>query len=467
MLPDAASDGAADVVPEGVVDGVVDVVVDGVVVAVAGVVVTGPPLPSVVQAATPAQRTTAAPPVTSRTTPRAPRRRLTRPCNHAPPVGVPATYRSGARAHATFGAKRGTLRGEFRGVTRLGRVTRVGLVGYGGAGRTFHAPLLGRAGLDVAAVVTANPQRVQQVAEDLPDARVVPDLDALLSDGGLDLVVLASPTGAHVAQALDVVAAGLPAVVDKPLGVDASSALEAVDAAAREGIPLTVFQNRRYDPEFRTLAQILSDGLVGEVVRAELRWERWRPVPKQRWRENAPPEEGGGLLLDLFPHLVDQAHVLFGPVEAVYAELFAYTTVGEDTAFLSCRHTSGVVSHLGSTSLAAAPGPWLRLLGREGAYVVGSVDDEPTAFREWQPADASHLGWLVRGEGDPEAVARVPGDQADFYREVARALGESDPQAAMPVDPRDAVHALAVIDAARTSATSGRVVEVVTPGQAP
>ncbi len=344
---------------------------------------------------------------------------------------------------------------------------RIGLVGYGGAGRGFHAPLIRRAGLEVAVVMTANPERVAQVGEDLPDARVVPDLAALLACDEVDLVVLASPSGFHVAQVADVVDAGRPVVVDKPLGVDAPSALEAVDVAARAGVPLTVFQNRRYDPEFRTLAKVLSDGLVGQVVRAELRWERWRPVPKQRWRENAPPEEGGGLLLDLYPHLVDQAHLLFGPIETVYAELSSLTTVSEDTAFLSCRHTSGVVSHLGSTALAAAPGPWLRLLGREGAYVVGGLNEEPTAFAEWQPKDDQHLGWLVGGDGRREAVPRVPGDQADFYREVAVALTQADPQSAMPVNPRDSVHALAVIDAARTSATSGRVVEVVTPGEAP
>ena len=203
-------------------------------------------------------------------------------------------------------------------------------------------------------------------------------------------------------------------------------------------------------------ARSSSDGLVGQVVRAELRWERWRPVPKQRWRENAPPEEGGGLLLDLYPHLVDQAHLLFGPIETVYAELSSLTTVSEDTAFLSCRHTSGVVSHLGSTALAAAPGPWLRLLGprgrlrrrrpERGADRVHRVAARPTR---------TISAWLVRSDGEREAVPRVPGDQADFYREVAQALAQPDPQAAMPVDPRDSVHALAVIDAARTSAQSG------------
>jgi predicted dehydrogenase len=292
-------------------------------------------------------------------------------------------------------------------------------------------------------------------------------LDSLLGVGDLDLVVLASPTGVHVEQALHVVDAGVPVVVDKPLGVDASSALSAVDAASRAGVPLTVFQNRRYDPEFRTLAMVVADGLVGDVVRAELRWERWRPVPKDRWRENAPPEEGGGVLLDLFSHLVDQAQVLFGQIEAVYAELLVHTgTVAEDTAFLSCRHESGVVTHLGATSVAAAPGPWLRLLGRGGAYLVGGLEGEYTAFSEWQPADLQHLGWLVR-DGERMPVPRVASDPADFYRQVSTALTAEDPQAAMPVDPRDAVRTLAVLDAARTSASAFRVVDVVTPGVGP
>ncbi len=345
-------------------------------------------------------------------------------------------------------------------------MTRIGLVGYGSAGRTFHAPLIAAAGLELSVVATNSPKRGDQVRADAPGAKVVPDLDALLEGGGVDLVVLASPSGVHVEQVKQVVEAGVPVVVDKPLGVDASSALEAVDAAARAGVPLTVFQNRRYDAEFHTLAQVVLDQAVGDIVRAELRWERWRPVPKDRWRENAPADEGGGVLLDLFSHLVDQAVLLFGPVATVYAELAAHTTRSEDTAFLSCRHRSGVVSHLGSTSLAAAPGPSVRLLGSQAAFVVGALGVEETAFTEFLPSDEHHLGWLVRGS-EREPVAALPGGQADFYRDVARALSSADPQTAMPVDPRDAVHVLAVIDAARVSAAGQRVTDVITPGETP
>ena len=345
-------------------------------------------------------------------------------------------------------------------------MTRIGLVGYGSAGRTFHAPLITAAGLELAVVATGSPERGDQVRADAPGAEVVPDLAALLDRGGVDLVVLASPSGVHVEQVKQVVAAGVPLVVDKPLGVDASSALEAVDAAAQAGVPLTVFQNRRYDPEFHTLVEVVRNGVVGDVVRAELRWERWRPVPKDRWRENASAEDGGGVLLDLFSHLIDQAVVLFGPVDTVYAELAAHTTRSEDTAFLSCRHRTGVVSHLGSTSLAAAPGPSVRLLGTQAAFVIGALGREETAFTEFLPSDGQHIGWLVRGS-EREPVAARPGDQADFYRDVERALSEDDQQAGMPVDPRDAVHVLAVIDAARTSAAGQRVTDVITPGETP
>jgi len=333
-------------------------------------------------------------------------------------------------------------------------------------GRTFHAPLIVAAGLDLVAVSTGDTERAAQVGAEHPTVVVVADLEQLLDVPDLDLVVLASPSGVYAEQAQQVVAAGHAVVVDKPLGVDASSALETVDLAAREGVPLTVFQNRRYDPEFRTMQRVLASGELGDVLRAELRWERWRPVSRKRWRENVSPEEGGGILLDLFTHLVDQAVILFGPVEAVHGELAAHTTTAEDTAFLSCRHQSGVVSHLGATSVSAAPGPRVRLLGNQAAYLIGAQRDEETAFTEWQPADDGHIGWLVRG-AEREPVRAEPGDQADFYREVAHALRADDRQAAMPVNPRDAVHVLAVLDAARVSATGGRVVEVITPGDAP
>ena len=339
---------------------------------------------------------------------------------------------------------------------------RVALAGFGSSGQTIHAPLLHEAGCDVVAVSTSDSARADAARAEFPGTEVVPRLDDLLAAPGVDLVVLATPSGGHAAQVRAVVDAGIACLVDKPLAVDADEAAAVVRYAASATVPLTVFHNRRYDPEHATVARVVADGLVGTPFRYEMRWERWRPVPKERWREQASATEGGGILLDLHSHLVDAAVQLFGPVETVFATVDARTTSAEDDAFLVCRHAGGVVSHLGATSLAGAPGPRVRLLGTEAAYVMADFTGEVHVWSGQADADAAHSGWLYRGD-EREPVARGATTQADLYRAVSAALESPDPQAAMPVDPWDAVHTLAVIDAARVSAAQGRVVTVHTP----
>ncbi|HKX66033.1 MAG TPA: Gfo/Idh/MocA family oxidoreductase [Intrasporangium sp.] len=346
------------------------------------------------------------------------------------------------------------------------RSLRVGLAGYGVGGRQFHVPALLGAGLEVAVVSTSSPERVAQVETELRGARVVTDLDAMLDEGGLDLVVLTTPTGLHAEHAVRVVEAGIALVVDKPLAVNASEAGRIVDLAAHRGVPLTVFQNRRYDPELAALLAVRDGGLVGEIRRAEYRWDRWRPEPKQRWRETQTAEEGAGLLLDLGAHLLDQAVILHGEVDSVYAEVFSRTVVAEDDFFVACRHTSGVVSHVMASSVNGAPGPRARLMGSTGAYVIGRQFDEVSAFGGFEN-DGESVGWVIRGDAREPGPVVGPCHQSDFYRAVGAALLSDDPQAAMPVDPRDAVHVLAVVDAARVSHEGQRVVEVLTPGEAP
>ncbi len=346
---------------------------------------------------------------------------------------------------------------------------RVGLVGYGDAGRGIHAPLIAAAGLEVTVVATAAPARAEAAAADHPDASLVANLPALLARRDeVDVVVLTSPTGVHVEQVLACVDAGVPVVCEKPLGVDAPTAARAVAAASDAGVPLTVFHNRRWDAEQLTLAALVATGGLGEVFRFERRWERWRPVPKDRWRENAPAEQGGGLVLDLQSHLVDAAVDLFGPVASVLAHISARTTTADDDAFLLLTHAGGVRSHLSALSLAGAPGPRTRVLGTGGAYLVGPYEREPSAFAALADAPGA-TGWLVRGT-ERTPVPTAPGGHPDFYRAVATALAAGTPaqqQAAMPVQPGQALAVVAVLDAARLSAAEGRVVALGPPRSAP
>jgi predicted dehydrogenase len=336
----------------------------------------------------------------------------------------------------------------------MSKVVRVGLVGYGMAGHDFHMPLLrATAGLQVTHVVTSNPDRAAAARSDL-GARAVSTYDELLGEADhLDLVVLASPTQLHAQHALAAVEAGLAVVVDKPLATNGADARRVVDAARERGVGLTVFQNRRWDSEHLTARRLVAKGALGELVRYEARYERWRPVPKDRWRENRTTEEGGGQLHDLQSHLVDGAVDLFGPVVAVYAELAAVTSVGDDVTFLAVEHRSGVHSHLSATSLAGANGPRTRLLGRDAAYLVANIADEDSPHRDWLDLDDAHRGWLVRGD-EREPVRRQPGSIATFYPAVAAMVRGDGPP---PVDPAISVHVVEVLEAARRSARDGVV----------
>lgn len=337
---------------------------------------------------------------------------------------------------------------------------RVGLVGYGDAGRGIHARLLREAGHAVTQVVVRSPERSAAARADWPGVVVVPDVAALLERAAeLDLVVVASPTGNHVEHALAVIDAGMPLVVDKPLAPDSAGARAVVAAARANHVPLTVFQNRRWDSEQLTLRALLAEEALGTVHRFERRWERWRPVPKDRWKENDPV--AGGLLLDLGAHLVDSAVQLFGPPTSVYAEIRALTTPTPDDVFLALHHTGGVISHLWAGGLAGAPGPRTRVLGSAGAYLVTSFEGEQTPFAVLDDAAPGgtdgHEGWLVRG-AERIPVPRVDGAHVDFYRAVGTWIRTGGP---VPVDPWDAVRTAEVLEDAVLSAREERVVRLV------
>jgi predicted dehydrogenase len=331
----------------------------------------------------------------------------------------------------------------------------VGLVGFGLAGAVFHAPLIAATpGLALRTVVTTSEERAARARREHPGVAVEADPAAVLSDH--DLVVIATANEAHAKLATRAIDAGVPTVVDKPLAPTSAAAREVVERAEREGVLLTVFHNRRWDSDQLTLRRLLEQGELGEVHRYESRFERWRPEPRpSAWRESTPPERGGGVLLDLGTHLVDQAVQLFGPVAAVHGEVAAVRGgVADDDAFVALAHESGVQSHLWASSVAAAPGPRLRVLGSEGAYVVEDVDGQEEALARgerpgdgWGAVPRERWGRLVRGEKS-EPVRPEPGDWPRFYAALEHAIRAGGPP---PVDPWDAVTVLELLERARAA----------------
>jgi predicted dehydrogenase len=343
---------------------------------------------------------------------------------------------------------------------------RVAVIGFGLGGQVFHAPLVeATPGMRVATIVTRDPQRREQAATRYPAARVVDQVDEIWKQADQhDLVVVVTPNREHGPLAMAAIDVGLPVVVDKPLASSVAEAEQIVAYASDRGVLLSVFQNRRWDGDFLTVRRLVGDGSIGPVIRFESRFERWQPERKaDAWRERADPAEGGGLLLDLGSHLIDQAMQLFGRPTEVYAEIERRRSGAEvdDDTFVALRHPNGERSHLWMSSLARLPGPRMRVVGLRGAFESFELDAQEPALRDgavpdergWVRKWSERWGTLGDEEGDRQ-VELEPGDYLAYYADIADALRSGGPP---PVDPADSVDGLRVIEAARVSAADGSV----------
>lgn len=344
------------------------------------------------------------------------------------------------------------------------------LAGYGAGGRTFHAPLIrSAAGLDLVAVVTGSPDRQAQVRADDPAATTVPALEELPALGVVG-VTITTPSATHAPLAHQALDLGLHVVVDKPFALNGAAAAELVAHAERAGRVLVPYQNRRWDSDLLTLLRLLEEGELGRVHRFVSRIDRFRPV-KSSWH-GAGAEQGGGVLLDLGPHLVDQATHLFGPVRSVHAELQTIRpgAGAEDEVELHLEHVGGVHSTLAAGLASAAPGPRLQVNGDRGGFVIDGFDIQEEQLKaghtpaglgqEWGVEPESAWGRLYTADGH-RVVPSERGAWDSYYPAVARSVrGQAPP----PVDARDAVRTARILDAARESAARGAVVPIPETG---
>lgn len=332
---------------------------------------------------------------------------------------------------------------------------RVALIGYGFAGRTFHAPLIQSVpGLSLALVASRDAGKVRA---DLPDMEVVGEPLQAATDPRVELVVIASPNHTHAPLARAALTAGKHVVVDKPFTLDLREARELVALARRHGRVLSVFQNRRWDSDFLAVREAIDAGLIGEVVHFESRIERFRPEVRARWREQAGP--GSGLWWDLGPHLVDQALQLFGLPDTVQASFAAQRADAQTEDWAHVVLGFGARRALLHAGMLAA-GSVARFVvhGTKGSALKHRPDpQEAQLLAGMRPGDA---GWGVDeddlqvhdGNGVHQRAA-PRGDQAQYYASLRDAmLGTGD----NPVPPAQALAVMAVLEAASASAAQGR-----------
>ncbi len=352
---------------------------------------------------------------------------------------------------------------------------RVALIGYGGAGRIFHAPLIaGVPGLQLACIVT---RQLEALQRDWPGVPCLASVSATLADPAIDLVVIATPNDSHFELARAALLAGKHVVVDKPCTVTLAETESLLALARQQGRVLTVFQNRRFDSDFLALQQVIQSGQLGRVVQVDSHFDRYRPSVPVRWREQNLP--GSGLWFDLGPHLLDQALLLFGQPDAVLLEQAKVRDGAQvdDWFHAVLRYDTppgGLRVTLHASTLVAEPGPRWTVHGTQGSFTKFGLDPQEDALKAGQrpqleaPDDWGqdpHAGQLLcmtrmAGVAAPVSVRcaapQPPGNYLAYYAQLRDHLWGLVP--APGVTPAQVRAVMQLLELGAQSAASGRFV---------
>jgi predicted dehydrogenase len=345
---------------------------------------------------------------------------------------------------------------------RMTDTLNVALIGYGYAGKTFHAPLINSVtGLRLSAVCSSNPEKV---SADYPSVQVIAVADELFAQAHIDVIVIATPNHTHFDLAKLALLADKHVVVDKPFTVTAAQARELTALAEQKELLLSVFHNRRWDADFLTARALIASGKLGELTSFESRFDRYRPEVKLRWREQVG--EGGGLWYDLGPHLLDQALQLFGRPMSLQAN---FSKQRKDTQtidyFEVFLNYANLKVSLHASMLMENETPRFVLNGSVGSYTKFGLDTQEDTLKRGELPGCDKWGHdpregvlHINQEYSSSKLPSLTGDYRHFYTQFRDAILL---KSANPVPPEDAVLGMELIELAFESSKDGR--EIILP----
>jgi predicted dehydrogenase len=338
----------------------------------------------------------------------------------------------------------------------------VALASYGMSGHVFHGPLLSaHPHFRLHAVLERNRS---DSSEHYPEARLVRTYDELLSDDAVEVVVVNTPNPYHYQMAEAALQAGKHVVVEKPFTNTTQEGEQLIALAKEKDCVLTVFQNRRWDSDFLTVQKVLAANVLGTVVEYEAHYDRFRNyIQPDTWKEEDGP--GSGILYNLGAHMIDQALVLFGMPNTLYAKLSIQRTGGKapDAYHLILGYETMQVV-LKSSYLVRDPGPRYKVLGSQGTFTKYGLDPQEDLLKmgvspnnsrigqepeaDWGTLDTEFKGLAFRG-----TVASEVGDYTLFYDNLYQTLQQKE-DLAVPAE--EALNVIRLIELAYQSSESGQ-----------
>jgi scyllo-inositol 2-dehydrogenase (NADP+) len=350
---------------------------------------------------------------------------------------------------------------------RMGKIINTAIIGFGLSGRVFHAPFIHtHPGFNLMKVVERNGRLSNEL---YPDLAVVKDYKDLLGDASLDLVVIAAPNIFHYEQAKNLLEAGKHVVIEKPFTPTSAEADELIRIAEKTGKKIFVFQNRRWDGDFKTVQQVVYNGYLGEVLEFEAHFDRFAPgARRSAWRDEPLP--AGGVLYDLGSHLIDQALVLFGMPQSVFADIRWQRAESKvDDYFQVHLYYNRLKVILKASVYVKEQGPRYIIHGTKGSFMKYGIDPQEEMLKEglmpdsrdWGKEDPDYWGLLnaeMHGQQFYGTIETEPGNYMGFYDNVFEVITKGAEQVVRPEEARNVIR---IIELAFESHKKGAIVKLV------
>jgi scyllo-inositol 2-dehydrogenase (NADP+) len=346
----------------------------------------------------------------------------------------------------------------------MDRIINTAITGFGLSGRVFHAPFLHtHPGFELTKVV----ERRGQTSKDIyPEVEIIRDYKDLLKDTAIELVVIATPNIYHFDQAKELLKSGKHIVVEKPLTPTSAEADELISLAEKEGRKIFVFQNRRWDGDFKTVQHVVYQGYLGEILEYEAHFDRYAPgARRSAWRDEPLP--AGGVLYDLGSHLIDQALVLFGLPQAVFADIREQRAESKvDDYFDVGLYYNRLKVTLKASVFVKEQGPRYILHGTKGSFIKYGIDPQEEVLKQglmpgtedWGKEDPDYWGILnadLHGQQFYGTIETEQGNYMGFYDNVHDVITKGVEQAVQPEEARNVIR---IIELAIESHRKGAVV---------
>ena len=352
----------------------------------------------------------------------------------------------------------------------MSSIIRTGIIGYGLSGRVFHAPFIDVVeGYELTKISTSKPENVKLIEERYPVTAVVPNGKGIIEDPEIDLVIVTSPNTEHFRWAREALIAGKHVVVEKPFTVNVAEADELIEIAQRQGKILTVYHNRRFTSDTKTVRKILESGILGEIVDYESHFDRYRPNPRPggAWREDPLP--GSGIFYDLGSHLIDQALWFFGMPLAVTADIDSQRPWAKADDHFDVRlHYPSFTATLKSGMLCKIPGPTYLIHGRNGSFIKYGLDVQEATLdagavpqgKDWGREPESIWGNICVDYKEVKIEGKVESEQGDYRDYFINLRDAINGKAEIAVKPEEARNVIQIIQLALQSSREKRTISI-------